>query len=78
MDLYVYKDLNEVPHPWQSLQGGRLSLEQVNAILADAHANGRTNEHRHFLPDHGGARQRFMATHCLVDGWWAIKTEGGN
>jgi len=75
---YIYPDFNEVPEPWRRIQGGRLNLDQVNAILADAYANGRTNEHGHFLPDHGGARQRFMASHCLVDGWWAARTEGGN
>jgi hypothetical protein len=68
---HVYGDLNEVPAPWQTLQGGRLSLDQVNALLRDAYANGRTNEHGHFIPDLGGARQRFMAAHGLVDGWWA-------
>ena len=77
MDPFHYKDLNEVPQPWQTLQGGRLSLDQVNALIEDAYANGRTNEHGHFVPDLGGARQRFMASHCLVKGWWVGKTEGG-
>ena len=73
---YVYPDLNEVPTPWQTLQGGRLGLDQINAILTDAYVHGTYNEHTHLVPDMGGARQRFMTSHSLLDGWWATKTEG--
>jgi len=73
---YVYTDLNAVPRPWQTLQGARLGLDQINGLLTDAYALGRTNAHGHFVPDLGGARQRFMASHDLLNGWWAGKTEG--
>ena len=72
-DPYIYPDLNEVPAPWRTLQGGRLSLDEVNGIIADAYAWGSLDDHGAFVPDLGGARVRFISAHVLVDGLWARK-----
>lgn len=35
---HVYTDLNEVPERWRIYKGARLSVEQVNALVARSYA----------------------------------------
>ena len=63
-----YKSLNHVPYRFGRLRGARLNLQQVNEIIADAHAS---SEGPHdFAACLGQARARFEASHSLVNGTW--------
>ena len=74
----VYADMfgeNSPPAPFKMLRGARLSLDQINGIMADAYAHKITSGDN-VIPDFGGARQRFIETHQLEKGFWVAKTPG--
>jgi len=59
----------DVPESWRTYKSARLSVPQINAILADAYAHKITFGDS-VIPDYGGARLRFEGTHEIVDGFW--------
>ena len=63
-----YKSLNHVPRRFQSIRASRLTLEQINAIVADAReaSSGAGDFAHHF----GKAKGRFTDTHKVVNGAW--------
>ena len=65
---YVYQSLSEVPTVWRKLKGGRLALEQINAIVSRAYALGSKD-----APAYGKAQAEFMAAHELRNGLWVRK-----
>ena len=71
-EYYVYENLNEVPDKWKAYKGAKLSLEQINAIIADAYNNVITKGEV-TIPDYGGARERFSETHVIINSLWASK-----
>jgi hypothetical protein len=79
MEVYVYHDINEVPIKWRTLKSARLSLQQINDIMADAYDHTlatQTDEGQTIkIPDFGGARQRFTETHEIEEGFWVKARE---
>jgi hypothetical protein len=77
---YTYASLNEVPAAWRSLRGTRLTVAQVNEIMAKAYELGYWQENAAgepvcFVPDYGGARNLFAERHTVVDGLWIAGKE---
>lgn len=82
MEAYKYQSINEVPASWRSHKSARLSLAQINEIMADAHANPITTKTRidnedgteeviaSETPDYGGARRRFAESHHIENSFW--------
>lgn len=68
----VYTDMfgeNSPPAPFKVYMGARLSLDQVNAIMADAYEHKITSGDS-VIPDFGGARKRFADNHHIEQGFW--------
>lgn len=81
MEAYIYETINQVPKPWRTYKSAKLSLEQINGIVADAalHAIQTTNPDGTLLcevPDLGGARRRFADSHHIDSGFWVSGAEG--
>lgn len=70
--LYVYKNLNEVPSRWKTYKGVRLSLSQINEIVKLAYDNKISTEFGD-IPDYGVARSIFEDIHVIENGLWASK-----
>jgi hypothetical protein len=65
----VYKDIYEVPEAWRTYRSARLSVAQINSIIADAYESSPNNG----LPDYGGAKERFGQHHIIENGFWVEK-----
>lgn len=75
---HVFTDIYEAPANLRMYRSARLSLQQINDLVADAYANKLPVEEGvrdTILPDIGGAKQRFEATHKVKSGFWVKKTE---
>lgn len=71
----VYTDMfgeNSPPAPFKTYRSGRLSLQQINNMMADAYAH-KLEAGDSLIPDFGGARERFAAKHEIVNGLWVAK-----
>jgi hypothetical protein len=75
---HIYSDIYEAPSHLRVIRSARLSLAQINALVADAYANKlpveegiRDTE----IPDFGGAKKRFEETHKIEKGFWVTKEE---
>jgi hypothetical protein len=76
---YVYKDIYEAPAHLRVHRSARLSLSQINALVADAYANMLPAENGvrdTAIPDFGSAKKRFEETHKIEKGFWVSKGEG--
>jgi len=67
-----FASINQVPERLRKLRHSRLSLGQIETILAEADASEKP-----FTVAIGEAQARFMASHVERDGQW-IKKQGGN
>lgn len=63
-----FTTIHEVPTGFRYLGGAPLSLEQVNAIIDEAHANSTGPED--FAACLGNAKYAFKTSHAIVDGVW--------
>lgn len=70
----VYTEIYEAPAHLRKYRSARLSLQQINDIIADAYTN-RIESGDTTLPDYGGAKKRFENTHEIVSGFWVNKKE---
>ena len=70
LEPYLYTDIAEVPYIWKFLKGARLSLKQINDIIVDAHDNQIASGDT-YIPDYGGAKQRFQESHIISSDFWA-------
>lgn len=78
---YVYQTIHEVPEPWRTFRGGRANVAQVNAMMARAYQLGAyctdaEGNQAGFVPNFALAREEFVASHVIVNGFWAVKAEG--
>ncbi len=64
----VYESLEQAPESWRQLQGARLNLEQLNAIMDRAYELGKGGK-----PAYGEAHTEFMDRHQQRDGQWVRK-----
>lgn len=72
-EIYVYKNLNEVPERWRKLKGARLSVEQVNEICKRAYELGEEREiegETIFQWNRAAAQDEFMKAHTIVGDIW--------
>jgi hypothetical protein len=75
---HKFGDVYEAPANLRIFRSARLSLKQINDLIADAYANMLPIEEGvrdTIIPDLGGARQRFEAAHKIQKGFWVSKTE---
>jgi hypothetical protein len=75
---YVYQDIYEAPKHLRIFRSARLSLSQINDLIADAYAHMLQPEEGvrdTVVPDFGGARNRFEQAHKIEKGFWVKKTE---
>ena len=68
----VYTEIYQAPTHLRILRGARLSLAQINELVADAYAN-KIQSGDAFLPDFGGAKRRFEETHEIEKRFWVNK-----
>ncbi len=74
----VYTDIYQAPKHWRLHRGARLSVDQINEIIADAYDNMLSAEpdvRETAIPDFGGARARFEEKHSIENGFWVEKKE---
>ena len=74
----VYTDIYQAPKHWRLHRGARLSVDQINQIIADAYANMLPVEpdvRDTAIPDFGGARARFEEKHAIEKGFWVERKE---
>ena len=70
---YVYQDIYEAPKHLRIHRSARLSLEQINELVADAYSNMLPKEEgvrETPIPDFGGAWSRFEEKHRVDSGFW--------
>jgi hypothetical protein len=75
----VYTDIYQAPKHMRIYRSARLSLDQINALIADAYKNmllPKEGERDTAIPDFGGAKMRFEQSHEIQNGFWVIKKEG--
>jgi len=70
----VYTDIFQAPVHLRLYKNARLSLKQINDIVADAYAN-KIPSGDSAIPDFGGAKVRFEATHKIEKNFWVQKTD---
>ena len=72
---YVYEDIYEAPAHFRVYRSARLSLNQINELIADAYANilSISEERETDIPDFGGAKKRFEDAHEITNGFWVKK-----
>lgn len=68
----VYNEIYEAPAHLRKYRSARLSLGQINSIIADAYKH-RIESGDTTLPDYGGAKKRFEENHEIVTGFWVDK-----
>jgi hypothetical protein len=64
MAAYQYQSLHEVPVPWRTYKGARLTLEQVQAIVNNADKISKDNSAL------ATARKEFEKSHRIENGMW--------
>lgn len=69
----VYENIYDVPASWRTYRSARLSIAQINSIMADAYDNKIDPGDGAPIPDYGGARERFEQSHTIEDGFWVGK-----
>lgn len=72
----VYTDIYQAPKHLRIFRSARVSLDQINAMIADAYANmlpPKEGERDTAIPDFGGAKVRFEETHEIENGFWVEK-----
>jgi hypothetical protein len=69
----VYTDIYQAPKHLRVFRSAKLSLKQINDLIADAYSNMlpveegvRDTE----IPDFGNAKNRFQEAHVIKDGFW--------
>jgi hypothetical protein len=75
---YVFKDIYQAPAHMRIYRGARLSLDQINEMIADAYANKLPAEEGvrdTAIPDYGNAKKRFEEKHEIVTGFWVKKSD---
>ena len=87
MEVYKYQSINEVPVPWRTHKSARLSLNQINEIVEDAHSHpieseielpnedGTSIKASTEVPDYAGARKRFAEANHVENGFWLSGAE---
>lgn len=63
-----FASIYEVPQGFRYVGGYPLSLDQINDIIDEAHANSTGPED--FAYHLGQAKKRFMETHTVQDSQW--------
>ncbi len=74
----IYTDIYQAPKHLRVYRSARLSLDQINDLIADAYANMLPVEEgirETAIPDFGGAKTRFEETHVIEKGFWVKKGE---
>lgn len=69
----VYADIYEIPVSLRTYRSAKLSLAQINELVADAYAHMLKTEEGirdTEIPDFGGAKVRFAASHHIEKGFW--------
>lgn len=69
----VYTDIYQAPKHLRIYRSARLSLEQINEMIADAYANllpPKEGVRDTTIPDFGGAKKRFEEGHEIENGFW--------
>src|SRR5690349_1193045 len=72
----VYTDIYQAPKHLRVYRSARTSLDQINALIADAYANMLPVEEGvrdTAIPDFGGAKRRFEEAHEIENGFWVTK-----
>ena len=75
----AYTDIYQAPAHLRIYRSARLSLSQINALIADAYNNMLEIEEGvrdTRIPDFGGAKRRFEDAHKIEKGFWVSKGEG--
>jgi hypothetical protein len=67
-----YTDVYEAPSHLRILRGARLSLAQINELVADAY-NNRITSGDSTIPDFGGAKRRFEQKYEIEKRFWVAK-----
>jgi hypothetical protein len=74
-----YTELHQAPETLRRVDNVPLSIEQLNALLADAYEHGQTidpvepEDEPGFRPDIGAAKRHFRETHTVEGGLWVAK-----
>lgn len=74
----VFEDIYQAPAHLRIYRSARLSLSQINSMVADAYNNKLPVEEGvrdTVIPDFGGAKVRFEKLHKIEKGFWVNKTE---
>lgn len=72
----VYTDIYQAPKHFRVHRSARLSLEQINNLIADAYVNMLPPEEgirETNIPDFGGAWKRMEEAHEIENGFWVEK-----
>lgn len=66
-----FKTIYEVPRGLRSINGVKLTLDQINSMVAEVQAASKTDG-SDFAHHMGKAKQKFKDTHHIVEGHWVV------